>query len=158
MKRVQLELFPFQAAVTPKRRVRPVRQRVTPFIVNQLDIIEYLRAMNADTDHRSPFLHYNGSPPFVASSETSRDAASSMKGRTSIIRNQIHQFIKARGHAGATCDEIEVGLGLRHQTASARCRELVLMGHLVKHNDPRTEKPFRRPTRSGRVADVLFAV
>ena len=158
MKRVQLELFSFHAEAAPKRRVRSVRRRAVPLIVRQLDIIEYLDSMNVDTDHQSPFLHYNGGLPFVASSETSREAASSMKGQASIIRTQIHRFIQRRGSHGATCDEVEAALDLRHQTASARCRELVLMGYLGRHKDPRTEKPIRRRTRSGRAADVLFAI
>jgi hypothetical protein len=48
---------------------------------------------------------------------------------------------------GLTDDEIEQKTSLRHQTASARRRELVLM-ELVKHSGQ------SRPTRSGRNAKI----
>jgi len=101
-------------------------------------------------------LPYQGSPPFVATSETSREAASSVKETAGAIRSKVYRHFLAQGVFGATCDEVEVALELRHQTASARCRELVLQGLLEKRQDG-TGKPVRRPTRSGRAADVLFA-
>jgi hypothetical protein len=64
------------------------------------------------------------------------------------IRADILQWIADRQHEGATCDEVEVALGLRHQTASARMRELVMLGMATKTGR-------RRPTRSGRNAAVL---
>lgn len=106
---------------------------------------------------RSPFVHYNGSPPYVANSETSRQASASMKASSPAIRERVFSFVSHRMSLGATCDEIETGLQMSHQTASARCRELVLQGRLFKLDDPITGKPIRRKTRSGRNADVLFA-
>lgn len=46
-----------------------------------------------------------------------------------------------------TCDEVEIVTGLKHQTASARIRELALKG-LIKDSGK------RRLTRSGRKAVV----
>jgi hypothetical protein len=46
-----------------------------------------------------------------------------------------------------TCDEVDVGLHMRHQMASARIRELVLGGRL-------RDTGHRRLTRSGRLAAV----
>lgn len=95
--------------------------------------------------------------PFVSSSEPSREAADSVAEETPNLRAKVFNFVFSRGDDGATCDEVEIALGLRHQTASARCRELVLQGRLMKRLDMVTGKSLRRPTRSGRKADVLFA-
>jgi len=53
-------------------------------------------------------------------------------------------------HGPKTCDEIEIDLGMSHQTASARCSEL--------KRDEILEKIGTRPTRSGRSAAVLSIV
>lgn len=86
-------------------------------------------------------------PPYVRGSDTSAAAAESMAPLTGKLRVKVYQFIGNRMF-GATCDEVEVALGLRHQTASARCYELKHMGWIYETND-------RRPTRSGRKAVVL---
>jgi len=52
---------------------------------------------------------------------------------------------------GATCEECETALGMKHQTASARCRELRDRG-LVR------DSGRRRKTSSGRWAAVLVVV
>ncbi len=97
---------------------------------------------------------YGGRPPFVAGDDTSEAAADSIEASAATLRGEVLRFVRAQTHVpafgGATCDEIEQALGLRHQTASARCRELVLSGHLI-----RTDR--RRKTRSGRAAAVLVA-
>jgi predicted transcriptional regulator len=62
------------------------------------------------------------------------------------IRDEVERVIKASGRDGMTDDEIEVALGLRHQTASARRRELELMGRVFRVGT--------RATRSGRQAGV----
>lgn len=78
--------------------------------------------------------------------QTSLDAKNSLGDETvDQLRSRI--FVEVRERGGATCDEIEVALGLRHQTASARIRELVEAGKLVDSDE-------RRPTRSGRDAVV----
>jgi hypothetical protein len=158
MARVQLELFHFPSQAVPKPPRAPRKKRAARDSSEQLDIIDYLNRqfiMNS-TLVRSPLLPYQGNPPFVATSETSREAASSVKETAGAIRSKVYRHFLAQGVFGATCDEVEVALELRHQTASARCRELVLQGLLEKRQDG-TGKPVRRPTRSGRAADVLFA-
>lgn len=85
---------------------------------------------------------YGGEPPYVASSDTSKAASRSMRGSANVIRERIYSFLQL----GATCDYVEQELGLRHQTASARIRELFLAG--------RIESIGTRATRSGRMANV----
>ena len=84
-------------------------------------------------------------PPYVKGSETSRAAAASMVPFTSTIKERVFDCI-ASLVGGATCDEIEAALNLRHQTASARIRELALA--------KRIKAKGTRKTRSGRNADV----
>jgi len=93
---------------------------------------------------------YPTRPGFVAGSDTSEDAADSITddvlGR---MRRRIYREV-VYSPAGRTCDEIEVILDLRHQTASARLRELELGGWL----EPTPEK---RRTRANRMAHVYRA-
>jgi predicted transcriptional regulator len=85
-------------------------------------------------------------PPAVRDSPTSVAAGESMAGSAAAtLRASILDHIRYFG--GATCDECEHELDLRHQTASARIRELVQMGLL--RDSGRTRK-----TRSGRAAVV----
>lgn len=88
-------------------------------------------------------MPYPESPGCVPGSETSCAAAESID--ASSIRSRCLEWLKRAGTG--TCDELEVALGLRHQTASARLRELVLMGRVF-------DTQHRRPTRSGRKAAV----
>lgn len=88
---------------------------------------------------------YAGAPPSEVTSETSVAAASSMKQASNTIREQVFDVIRLRG--GATDDELEVALQMRHQTVSARRRELVLLGRVKPSGQ-------RRITRSGRAAEV----
>jgi hypothetical protein len=46
----------------------------------------------------------------------------------------------------ATCDEVEIALGMNHQTCSARFSELKMTGRIVKTT--------RRPTRTGCLAQA----
>ena len=92
---------------------------------------------------------YNERPPFVRYSDTSEEAADSIEYDTSRLRVIVFRFIQAR-QLGATCDECEVALDMRHQTASARVRELYLRGVI-------TDSGLRRKTRSGRNAVVWVA-
>lgn len=90
-------------------------------------------------------------PPFVAGSDTSEQAAESVKETAASVRNRILKFIEIRGEEGATCDEVERFLGLKHQTASARIAEL-------HHKFRRiVDSGQRRKTRSGRNAAVYVA-
>ena len=101
-------------------------------------------------------LLYNGTIPHVQGSQTSELAAESMEKSIVGLRRDVLDCVSARPD-GATCDEVEQSLSMRHQTASARCRELVLMGKLERRLDPTTGREIRRLTRSGRTASVLFA-
>ena len=87
---------------------------------------------------------YDGRAPHVAGSETSEAAGASVD-RLS-LRDQVYALILRR-RTGLTDDDIEDELLMRHQTASARRRELVLQGKVV-------DSGRKRPTRSGRLATV----
>ena len=93
---------------------------------------------------------YSGKAFFVPGSKTSKEAAKSIEEKAPTLRQQVHELIKARGLFGATDAEIEASLGMRHQTASARRRELVLKG-LAK------DSGAKRLTGSGRKATVWIA-
>jgi predicted transcriptional regulator len=92
---------------------------------------------------------YPLSPGVAKDSETSTLAAQSMKVSASGMRNMILEAIRNSAH-GFTCDEVEAGLKLTHQTCSARIRELVLMGDLRKAGE-------QKVTRQGRKAEVYVA-
>lgn len=94
---------------------------------------------------------YDGNPPSIASSDTSVAAAQSVKQFTPKTRNKVELAIRMNSSYGMTDDEIEDYLGMRHQSASARRRELVLMGRVV-------DSGRRRTTRSGRKAAVWVVV
>lgn len=82
--------------------------------------------------------------------DTSQAAAESIKGTAASLRAQVLSEIKSNGIFGLTCDELENMTGMRHQTASARCRELELMKLVIKTH-------VKRHTRSGRQARVYIA-
>lgn len=95
--------------------------------------------------------------PFVSTSETSRAAAESIAPDTNKLRRIVRGHIQDLSlpfltHRGLTCDEVERITGLRHQTASARIRELSQRGEIIPLIVDGT--PVRRPTRSGRLATV----
>lgn len=85
--------------------------------------------------------------PYEPSSATSKNAARSMRGREPSDRQRVHEFLAQRGEYGATDEEIEEALGLRHQTASARRRGLCIK-HKVR------DSGATRATSSGRQATV----
>ena len=93
-------------------------------------------------------MAYPYDAPFVAGSETSEEAAKSIK--PSSLRSKVASMLRLRGIFGSTDDELEVSLGLRHQTVSARRRELVLLGKAK-------DSGVKRVTRSGRKAVVWIA-
>lgn len=96
---------------------------------------------------------YGGNAPHVAGSATSKAAGESvdcLSMRQKVWRIIVYQSSCSTAYGkryGATDDEIEQQLNLRHQTVSPRRRELVLLGKVV--DSGRT-----RPTRSGRRATV----
>jgi len=89
---------------------------------------------------------YGGRPPHERDS-TSEQAADEIAPTALVLRERVFRFIAAAGSMGATDDEIELALGMRHQTASARRRELVLKGRIV-------DSGTLRKTSSGRYAHV----
>ncbi len=88
---------------------------------------------------------YDGAPP-RSDPETSAEAAESVREVSGRLRRRVFEAIEC-STVGATDDEIEVWLGLPHQTVNARRRELVLLGRIVDSGD-------RRQTRQGRRAKV----
>ena len=93
---------------------------------------------------------YGGTPPHVGGSDTSKRAAESVKASAKTLRRKIHQLLKRKGDRGATCWEIEQEMGMMHQSASARLRELVIEGNAI-------DSGYRRKTGSGRNAVVVVA-
>ena len=93
-------------------------------------------------------MAYNNKPPFVAGSETSEEAAKSLY--SGPIRERVRKIIEDMDCLGATDEELERRLNMKHQTVSARRRELVLMG-MVK------DSGVKRRTTSGRKAVVWIA-
>lgn len=93
-------------------------------------------------------IPFGGAPPSV-DVETSKAAAAALlaSGKWETLRDKVHAYIICTGEYGATDAEIERGLGMRHQTASARRNELVKLGLVVDSGQ-------RRPTPSGRPAIV----
>lgn len=95
------------------------------------------------------YVLYGGLPPHEAA-ETSVAAAVEIEEHSGALRQQVKAFIRQAGLEGATDDEIEEALNMRHQTCSARRRELVLLGEVI-------DSGWRRKTRSGRKA-IVWAV
>ena len=93
---------------------------------------------------------YNGLPPHVRGSETSLAAGLSVAHVRARVQGEVLAFLRARGAHGATDDEVEVALGLSHQSASARRRELVLKGWVF-------DSGRRRVNRSRRYGSVWLA-
>lgn len=75
-------------------------------------------------------------------------APGSFVGGAAMQRAAVLAYIAGRGAGGATCDEVEIGLGMAHQSASARINELVKDGAVV-------DSGMRRDTRYRRAARVL---
>jgi hypothetical protein len=88
-------------------------------------------------------------PPSV-NTDTSRQAAADIAPRLSALHQDILAHIQRSADHGATCDELEHTLALRHQTCGPRLRELALSGAIV-------DTGMRRRTRSGRKAIVWLA-
>jgi hypothetical protein len=81
----------------------------------------------------------------MSSAETSRDARASIDAGQ--LRARVLAGIKASGNVGRTCDELEMELGLPHQTCSARVYELAKRGEI-------TDSRRTRKTRNDRAAVV----
>lgn len=92
----------------------------------------------------SDYHLYGGKPPHQKS-DTSEGAAEAIEPEVGRLQRMVLDHL--REHGTATDDELEVALGLKHQTVSARRRELVLDGLVADTGE-------RRATRSGVRATV----
>jgi hypothetical protein len=61
------------------------------------------------------------------------------------LKNQIIEFIKVRGEA--SCEVVELSMSLSHQTASARCSELLREGRIAIADE-------RGVTKAGRACRI----
>ncbi len=91
------------------------------------------------------YPNYDGTPPHVKDSDTSMAAAESIRGIVGPMHAEILRQLRLEGELND--DDLEEILEQRHQTISARRRELVLMGRVV-------DSGRRRATRSGRMATL----
>lgn len=85
--------------------------------------------------------------PYIKGSATSEAAAKSMEQSLSTLQKKLLVLVTESGKRGMTCDELEHRTNIRHQTLSARVRELYLRGRIYRTKRTRT-------TRSGRQAVV----
>ena len=86
----------------------------------------------------------------VSSRETSEAAAKAIEPVAGSLRALVLKHVRGRGLNGSTCDEAEIALSMRHQTCSARVRELSGSGLIVDSGQ-------KRKTSSGRLAVVYVA-
>lgn len=77
-----------------------------------------------------------------------------MKPRINRDLTAITDYLMDRGFEGATCDQIETALSMSHQTASARCSELLKSGIVVRKMI--SGHWVRMPTRTGSLASVMI--
>ncbi|MBI4208559.1 MAG: hypothetical protein HY538_02485 [Deltaproteobacteria bacterium] len=82
--------------------------------------------------------------------ETSKEAAESLRTYAKSLALKTLHYIQSQGSYGATCWDIEKNCRMRHQTASARIRDLVKQGRI-------RDSGMRRETESGRRAIVWLA-
>ena len=84
---------------------------------------------------------------------TQKESAAILKRSRMGNRHRQHIYSAICRNGGMTCDEIEVALDLRHQTASCFVRFLTQDNFLRPRIKPNGEQD-RRKTRSGRMAIV----
>lgn len=108
--------------------------------MNQKSLFDAVQAASAQPPH--------------SDEDTSKQAAESVRKDAARLRSLVLDFITQQAERGATCDEVEVALGLSHQTISPRVWELA--GSNRKANLPKliTKTERRRATRTGRTAAV----
>ena len=75
-------------------------------------------------------MTYPASPGFVEGCDTSKAAAKITEPAAGTLRAWVLREIRKAGKKGMTCENVEKRLHLRHQSASARIRELVLFGNI----------------------------
>ncbi|MBL8827825.1 MAG: hypothetical protein JNM18_12680 [Planctomycetaceae bacterium] len=91
-----------------------------------------------------------GATPPHNGTDTSRDAAEFVRPRATQMGLDVLRFIVDRFDAGATADEAGAMLGMRPQTVSARCCELLRKQWIRRSGQ-------KRPTSSGCPAHVYLA-
>lgn len=74
-----------------------------------------------------------------------------IEARLSDLQLKVYNLIRLAGWEGKTCDEVEVSLGLSHQSVSARVNEL----ENWKPSPLIERRGARRATRSGRKAFIF---
>jgi len=109
------------------------------------------------SEHAVQYDLFAGLPPHARHSSTSLAAAESIAPKVGRLQRLILDLVRQHP-LGLTRDEIEELTGLPHTTSSARVRELFLKGLLETRIDSVTRLSYRRPTRSGKAAEVCFAV
>lgn len=118
-------------------------------LVSPLERMRMVRGVlggNTSVNDCYPAGLYDGRPP-AEHVDTSREAADSVASNAASVQARILRWAKERAALGFTDDECEAVFGFRHQTASARRRELVILGDLKFGGE-------YRKTRSGRRAQV----
>ena len=100
-------------------------------------------------------LIYEPRAPFIRDSETSKDAAESIKKDLSSMCRRVKDTVND-SIDGLTCEEVEQHTGLKHQTASARLKDLRDMG-FVEWRQDKEGKDRKRKTTSGRWAKIYFS-
>lgn len=104
-----------------------------------------------------PVAPYGGKAPHN-STGTSKVASASIQAVLTSMQSKVLRFVASRGAEGSTCDEAEEALGMKHQTCSARIRELTLTERLllieVRKKPDGSPVYLTRKTRSGRPARV----
>lgn len=81
-------------------------------------------------------------------SDTSIDAARSIREHAPEQRHQVYQALASFGRAGATRDQLALRMGMQISSITARVNELLRLGLAV-------DSGRRRETRTGRRAAVL---
>lgn len=67
---------------------------------------------------------YDVTANYHGGAETSRAANEKVARHKGGMRLKILDFLRETGDRGATCEEVELALGMRHQSAGARISEL----------------------------------
>jgi hypothetical protein len=83
--------------------------------------------------------------PFQKHSDTSRDAAESMRPTAATLREAVFNYLFGRGSDGATDEEIQIDLDMAGNTERPRRRELQEAGKV-------RDSGMRRTTKTGRQA------
>ena len=111
-----------------------------------------MTASNADF---GPLFNYVS--PAHNGTETSKAAAKAIKPSANAIARKVLSYVAASPQ-GATCDEVEAVLDLKHQTCSARFTDLSKCEppYLIKCQQP-DGSYLKRKTRSGTSAFVWIA-